>query len=120
MAQFACVQLGGGWSVLSQDEFLNANGATDKATRLWIGLPYVPKPLIDFPELNASLDKVREYVAHERPVREKIAIYKKQGVIADEVELLGHVAETYARIVSMHLANAVQLFEARRYRFNRA
>lgn len=47
-------------------------------------------------------------------MREKITLHKKQGVIADEGQLLGNVAYAYARVVSIYLANAVGLFGARR------
>ena len=113
--QYACTRSGAAWAIQSQDEFFEANGGA--SSRLWVALPYVPKPMEDFPELEAALAKVREYVELERPVREKMASHRKQGVLADEAELLGKVAHTYGRIISMHLANAVRLFEARRYPF---
>ncbi len=113
--QYACARSGDAWTIQSQDEFFAANGDATRAARLWAALPCVPKPMEDYPQLAAAIAKVHEYVELERPVRDKIASYKRQGVLADEAELLGKVADAYARIVSMHLADAVKLFKARQY-----
>lgn len=113
--QYACARSGDGWAIQSQDEFIDANGGATTAARLWMALPCVPKPMEDYPRLAAAVAKIHEYVELERPVRSKIATYKKQGVFADEAELLGTVADAYARIVSMHLAEAVKLFRARQH-----
>jgi hypothetical protein len=116
--QLACINNGDTWATQSQDDFIAANGANAAVARLWDALPYVPKPLDDFPQLEAALDKAREYLAAERSIRERMASYRTQGILADEAELLGKAADAYGRIVSMYLAKAASLFAARRYSAN--
>ncbi len=115
MTQYACVKKDEAWAIQSEREFLDANGSSALTARLWEGLPYVPKPMEDCPQLESFLAKVREYMEEERHVLEKIETYKKQGVLADETELLARAAETYGRITSMYLAEAVRFFKARRH-----
>jgi hypothetical protein len=109
-SQLACIDKGDGWSVQHHDEFVAANGGGDNAAWLWNKLPYAPKPMEDYPELEAALAKIREYLAEQRPVRDKIASLKSQGILADEGELLGKIAEIHDRLVSMYLAKAGKLF----------
>ena len=109
----ACVDRGGAWLAQSLGEFLAANGGGGAAF-LWDGLPSIPQPAADDPELEAALEKVREYLREERPVRDKIAAYRSKGVMADEAELLGRVADIHGRLVSMYLAKAAKLFRQHR------
>lgn len=117
-AQLACIRTGDAWTTQNRNDFIAANGTNAAVARLWDALPYVPKPLDDFPQLEAALAKAREYLAVEWPIRERIALYRTQGILADEAELLGRAADAYGRIVSMYLAKAVSLFAARRYSAN--
>jgi hypothetical protein len=112
-SQLACVAKDDGWTVQSHADFLAAHGGGATASFLWDRLPYVPKPMDDYPELEAALEKVREYLKDERPVRDKIASYRSQGILADESELLGKIAELHERLVSMYLAKASKLFGVR-------
>lgn len=112
--QFACVHKGHGWTVQSQGDFIAAHGGGTTGEWQWNAAPYVPRPMDDYPELEAALQKVREYLDLERPVRDKIASYKSQGTHADEAELLGKIAETLHRLVSMYLGQAAKLFGAHR------
>ena len=105
-----CVEKGHGWAVQTYDGFVAANGGEENAIRLWDALPCVQKPMDDDPELEAALEKVREYLAEERPVRDKIASLKSRGVLADEAELLGKIAEIHGRLISMYLGKASKLF----------
>lgn len=109
-SQLACIDKAGTWLVQTHGEFLAANGGDATASWLWDGLPYVPKPMDDFPELDAALEKVREFLRDERPVRDKIASYRSKGILADEAELLGRIADIHARLASMYLAKAAKLF----------
>ncbi len=114
-SELACISEGDMWIVQNQSDFYAANGGTTAGALLWDALPYVPKPLDDFPQLDAALAKACEYVAVERPIRERMALYKAQGILADEAELLGKAADAYKRIVSMYLAKAASLYASRRY-----
>lgn len=113
-SQVACIDKGDAWAVQSQAEFLSANGGNTTVAWLWDALPYVPKPMDDYPELEAALEKVRHYLTEMQPVREKVALHRSQGILADETELLGKIVEAHERLISMYLAKAVKLFEARR------
>lgn len=116
--QLACIRAGDVWAVQCRNDFISANGANPSVIRSWDALPYLPKPLDDFPQLEAALAKAREYLAMERAIRERMASYRTQGILADEAELLGRAADAYGRIVSMYLAKAAGLFAARRYSAN--
>ncbi|MGH6981947.1 MAG: hypothetical protein ACREFC_12145 [Stellaceae bacterium] len=114
-SQLACIDKGESWTVQGEGDFVAANGGGATGAWLWDTLPYVPRPMDDCPELEAALQKVREYLREERPVRDKIACYRSQGILADEAELLGKIADIDARLVSMYLAKAAKLFSARLY-----
>jgi len=109
-SQLACLDKGGAWVAQSHADFLATNGGDATAARLWDGLPYVPKPMDDFPEMEAALEKAREYLGEERPVRDRIAAYRSRGILADEAELLGRIADIHGRLASMYLAKAAKLF----------
>src|SRR6185312_7842794 len=109
-SQLACLDKGGAWVAQSHADFLATNGGDATAARLWDGLPYVPKPMDDFPEMEAALEKAREYLGEERPVRDRIAAYRSRGILADEAELLGRIADIHGRLASMYLAKAAKVF----------
>lgn len=112
-SQLVCVDKGDGFAAQRQSEFLAANGGVATAAWLWDRLPHLPAPTDPYPELETALDKVVEYLAAERPVREKIASLKSQGILADEAELLGKITEIQERLVSMYLAKTTKLFMTR-------
>ncbi len=73
-SQLACIAREDSWTVQSHADFLEAHGGDTTASFLWDNLPYVPKPMANYPELEAALEKIREYLEAEWPVREKTLV----------------------------------------------
>lgn len=105
--QYACINDGDAWIAVDQAEFLCVPNP-NIALALWNSVRYIPQPMDHFPELEALLVKVRDYVNRERVAQDEITALKEKGALADEVELLSRVVDTYGRLRSMYLASVVK------------
>ena len=110
--QYACVNDGDAWIAVDQAEFLCEHDP-NIALHIWNSVHYIPQPMDDFPELEALLVKVRDYVNRERVAQDEIVALKQKGALADEIELLSRVAGTYGRLRSMYLACVTKYLSVR-------
>ena len=110
--QYACVNDGDAWIAVDQAEFLCEHDP-NIALHIWNSVHYLPQPMGDFPELEALLVKVRDYVNRERVAQDEIVALKQKGALADEIELLSRVAGIYGRLRSMYLACVTKYLSVR-------